>query len=376
MYKRILIVSIAFVVFLLSGCIKDEPLNMEADITAVYLENGSLITEPLITNNSVTIYVKPKEAGSPDYKLKFDLTPGATIATEVDSVKNFVKPVTYTVTSQDKQFTKSYLVSVVEITEGFVPSEFDFENVKIDPDGKYHVFYDIMNGQSFDNWSSGNLGFSISLSVTPGSVKAPESYPTYATTSSKNGKYAVHMETKLTGAFGAAFNKPIAAGNLFIGSFDTDDMFANPLQATHFGLPFGKIPVTLEGYYKYTPGKQVTDLHLKPVNTQDSCDIYAVFYNREALFEETGKSYLDGGNVLTSKSVVAKAQLKNGGATTADGFTKFSIPFNYIRQYNENDVSQLKYGIALVMSSSKYGDSFQGAVGSVLIVDDLQITTK
>ncbi|SUI98098.1 Putative glycoside hydrolase [Sphingobacterium spiritivorum] len=376
MLNKIVTISIAVSMFLLNSCIKDEPLNMEADITAVYLDQGNLVTEPLITNNSVTLYVKPKEAGSPDYKLKFDLSPGATITTEVDSVKNFVKPVTYTVTSQDKQFTKSYLVSIVEITEGFVPSEFGFENVRVDPEGKYHIFYDIMNGQSFDNWSSGNLGFSITLSITPGSVKAPESYPTYATAASKSGKYAAYMETKLTGAFGAAFNKPIAAGNLFIGSFDTDDMFANPLQATHFGLPFGKIPVALEGYYKFTPGKQVTDLNLKPVNTQDSCDIYAVFYNREELFKETGKSYLDGTNVLTSKSVVAKAQLQNGGATTADGYTKFSIPFNYIRSYNENDVSQLKYGIALVMSSSKYGDIFQGAVGSVLIVDDLQITTK
>jgi hypothetical protein len=32
--------------------------------------------------------------------------------------------------------------------------------------------------------------------------------------------------------------------------------------------------------------------------------------------------------------------------------------------------------IAIVMSSSKYGDNFIGAVGSKLTVDDLKIVTK
>jgi len=93
------------------------------------------------------------------------------------------------------------------------------------------------------------------------------------------------LETKLTGAFGAMFKKPIAAGNLFIGAFDTGPVLTDSLSATQFGLPFNQIPLALEGYYKYSPGATVTDENMKPVNTKDSCDIYAVFYNRKQLMD-------------------------------------------------------------------------------------------
>ncbi|MGJ1264560.1 PCMD domain-containing protein [Sphingobacterium spiritivorum] len=370
MLNKIVIISIAVSMFLLNSCIKDEPLNMEADITAVYLEQGSLITEPLITNNSVTIYVKPKEAGSPDYKLKFDLSPGATITTDVG--QNTDKVVTYKVTSQDKRFEKKYLVSIIEVTDGFVPSKFDFENFRTDETNKYHEFFDIVNNNSFNNWSSGNPGFAISLF----GEKKPEMYPTRATDKSRSGKSAALLETKSTGPFGAMFGKPIAAGNLFIGVFDVTMALASPLKATRFGLPYNNVPKTFEGYYRYTPGKQLINSASKPVEGEDECTLYAVFYNIDDLMKETQKSYLSGENVWTSKSVVATAKLESGKATAGEGFTKFSIPFKYVKDVNIADVNKLKYGIAIVMSASKDGDNFQGAIGSTLIVDDVQIITK
>ncbi|MGJ1433472.1 PCMD domain-containing protein [Sphingobacterium spiritivorum] len=372
MFKKFLIVSIALVMFLLSSCIKDEPLNMEADITAVYLENGNLITDPLVTNNTITIYVKPKGASDPDYKLKFDLTPGATIVANVDPSQNSANSLSYTVTSENKQFQKKYMVSIIEVAEGFVPSEFGFENFRTDEANKYHEFFDVVNGNPFNNWSSGNPGFAISLFGD----KNPEMYPTRATDKSRSGKSAALLETRSTGPFGAMFGKPIAAGNLFIGAFDVTMALASPLKATRFGLPYNKVPKTFEGYYRYVPGKQLINSASEPVEGEDECAIYAVFYNIDDLMKETQKSYLSGENVWTSKSVVATAKLESGKATAGEGFTKFSIPFKYTKDVNIDDVNKLKYGIAIVMSSSKYGDSFQGAVGSVLIVDDLQITTK
>ena len=52
---------------------------------------------------------------------------------------------------------------------------------------------------------------------------------------------------------------PIAAGNLFIGSFDVNNAMSNPLQATKFGLPFRHVPTYLAGYYKYKAGDQFTE---------------------------------------------------------------------------------------------------------------------
>ncbi|WP_270088601.1 PCMD domain-containing protein [Sphingobacterium sp. SYP-B4668] len=376
MKQKITILFTLLAMLVLSGCIKDEPLNMEADIVSVNIEEGTFLTDPLITNSTVFIYVKPGLYDLKKYKLDIEVTPGATITPLSGSEQDFSGKVEYTVTSEDGQFQKKYKVSIIETSDSSVPTFFDFESFEIDADDKYTSFYDLINGHQVGNWSSGNLGFSLTLSIDPSATKAPEAYPTLFTTDKRSGEYAVLMETKLTGAFGAAFKKPIAAGNLFLGSFDTAPLLSDPLKATRFGLPFNKVPVALEGYYKYAAGAQVTDENLKPVNMPDSCDIYAVFYNREELIASTKKSYLDGTNVLTHPSVVAIARLENGSPTKEGEFVKFTIPFNYIKEFNEEAVSNLGYNIAIVMSSSKYGDSFKGAVGSKLIVDDLKIITK
>lgn len=49
------------------------------------------------------------------------------------------------------------------------------------------------------------------------------------------------------------FGAPIAAGNLFLGSFvvNLQDMPAS----THFGIPLrNTVPLSMTGYYKYRPG--------------------------------------------------------------------------------------------------------------------------
>lgn len=381
--------------FGLGSCIKEEALNMEADIVGVRSEEDIFLLNPVITNNQVTVYLQPSISDLKKLNMKFDLTPGASIDLLQDSLKmpadekdvNKVvvdqllkNGVYYTVTSEDHQFTKNYLVKLVKTDGGFVPTEYGFEDIAIDSDDKYTIFFNKIDGQDFYNWGSGNPSFSLTLSFG-GGVKAPESYPTKTTTDAHAGAKAALLETKLTGSFGALFKKPIAAGNLFIGSFDTGPVLTDPLSATKFGLPFNQIPLALEGYYKYTPGANVTDENLKPVNMKDSCDIYAVFYNRKKLMasEPDPKkrvSYLTGHNILTDPSIVAIARLENGGATTGNDFVKFVLPFKYSGTIAASDVTNLDYSIAIVMSSSKYGDSFIGAVGSKLIVDDLKIVTK
>ena len=77
---------------------------------------------------------------------------------------------------------------------------------------------------------------------------------------------------------------------------------------------------------------------------------------------------------MTDPSVVAIAKLPNGGKT--NGFMKFSLPFEFRQEVVVDGVINLDYNIAIVMSSSKYGDDFVGAVGSKLIVDDLKLITK
>ena len=60
---------------------------------------------------------------------------------------------------------------------------------------------------------------------------------------------ALRLVTQSTGDLGAAFGKPIAAGNLFVGTFDLASALFNPLAATRFGVPVNRIPTRFAGYY-------------------------------------------------------------------------------------------------------------------------------
>ena len=104
-----------FLLFVLTfaSCIKNEALNQEADIVAAKVSNDELlIRKPLITNNEVKFFVN---GGSDLTQLapQFELTPGATIEPASGTVRNFLTPQTYTVTSEDGQWKKqAYMTKV------------------------------------------------------------------------------------------------------------------------------------------------------------------------------------------------------------------------------------------------------------------------
>ena len=120
-----------------TACIREEALNAEADITAFQLDGDLLIREPVITNNEVKLYINGWEDRS---KLapRFELTPGATISPASGTLRDFTKPQTYVVTSQDGQWKKTYTVSF-EVND--VPTEYHFEGLD------YYIFKDNDTGE-------------------------------------------------------------------------------------------------------------------------------------------------------------------------------------------------------------------------------------
>ncbi|WP_440510588.1 PCMD domain-containing protein [Sphingobacterium lactis] len=373
-YKKLLW-PLAGLLLFLSSCIKEEAANMEADITAVQIADSVINAKPIINNRNVVIYIKPGELDLKDYALSFDLTPGATIVPASGSKQDFTKPVFYEVTSEDGQFSKRYAVSLLESS---VPTAFDFELFGQDEEKKWVYFYENVEGIPQSLWASGNSGFAF----TAGNKPTMQSYPTQVTEEEKyvvHGKHALYLETKSTGFLGGMVKKPIAAGNLFIGSMFTKSII--DIQ-TRFGLPFNHVPDSFEGYYQYTPGKKVIDKNGKEVQTTDECDIYAVLFDRVALMKATendavdpARTWLNDQDVLTSPHIVAIAKIENSAATP-DAMQKFHVPFEFKRQISKAEAESFQYSLAIVLSSSKYGAIFQGAVGSKLIVDNLKINVK
>jgi len=377
---------------LLTSCIADEPLNAECDITGVessWLEEQGeqLVGNPLIGNNRIVFSVKAGTdltAQAP----RFTLTEGATLSALVNGetvdangiTRNFTKPQTYTTHSQDGKWAKEYSVAFTPLT---FFNEFHFENYELDGSGRYEVWYekdtlDANNSKRY-YWATGNGGYAIL-----GMAKTPDAFPTVATEGSISRK-AVKLTTLNTGSYGKLVGMPIAAGSIFLGSFDVRNAMSKPRLATHFGLQLiNKHPLRLEGYYKYTAGETFTD---KDKNVcperHDTADIYAVVYEAKGhyyAFKGTTPvdsvadfAPLQGDNVLTDDRIVMMARIENPGEP--QDWIHFSEPFKLLpgKSLDETLLNTNGYAIAVVATSSRQGAYFEGAIGSTLWIDELKI---
>ena len=354
----------------LLSCIQDEKPNSEADIeTCTVVSPEGIVNDLLIENNrnpKILIYVN-KGSDVTQMKLDFTLTPGATIEPVNGTIRDFTTPKQYTVTSEDRQWQKTYIVEVsTDIIN--IPTEFHFENTEL-VDDKFEVFYELLpSGTKLFIWASGNGGYAIIAAD-----KKPYEYPTTLYDDGKSGKCA-KLETLSTGKLGSLASMPIAAGNLFIGRFETKNAMFKPLEATLFGGNFNFMPTTLTGYYQYKAGDVFTEKDGK-VNPdmKDNFDIYAIIYETDSNFP-----YLDGTDQLTSPRLISVARIKDSDKKNTSQWTSFNIPFE-LKQGKNIDKEKLAnggYKISIVFSSSIYGDQFRGAVGSTLLIDEVKLITE
>lgn len=362
----------------LSSCFKEEPLNAECDIEAawVHVDNpGDIffnITDTLVdvmSAENTIVFTKRPGADVTAMSPRFRLTPGARITPENGSTHDFSDEhvVTYTVTSEDGAWTRTYNVMFAPPK---VTLNYDFENYRLDEQyGKYYVWNEVDNNGNVINdiWATGNPGYFKAKSMTA----KPEDYPTVPMKDGYDGA-GVTLTTRSTGAFGMLGGRkmPIAAGNLFLGRFVDEFALTQTLKATEFGIRFNKEPRTFKGYYKYRPGDVVTNNENKPmVGVRDSAAIYSVLYlNHDA---DGNSVVLHGDDVMTNPNIVAVARLWNVRYT--DEWTPFEVDFVYRKKMDYGLMENFGYNIAVVFSSSHNGDIFQGAVGSTLCVDKISI---
>lgn len=363
---------------LLSSCIQDEAPNAEADIEYCVIKDKSILKVQADTlfkantdHNRIVIRVKD---GVDLTRLapEFILSNGATISPESGSEHDFSNDskVMYTVTSEDRQWQKTYEVSfnVAEIATEYHFEHFELEKGK----QKYYQWYEVLDDGSMQyDWATGNPGFKIAK----GSAK-PDEYPTVPYMVGVRGN-AVKLETKDTGGWGALMNMRLAAGNLFMGSFDVTEAIKGDegaLRATNFGLPFAKRPETLRGWYKFKAGETFQDKNGNPVkDKRDVCDIYGVLYENTRIDEkgEEVSVVLNGNDVLSSPSIVALARIND--VVESDDWTYFELPFVYRKEVDKMSLENYKYNLAIVFSSSIDGAYFEGALGSTLYIDEVSV---
>lgn len=365
---------------LMSSCIQDEALNSEAAIDAC---KGNDVQQATIDSENFTIqlYVS-KAADLAKVNIEFKLPDGASIAPsnprEGDdtsaSLFNFKdeNPRKFKVISEDKAFESTYDIALWQ-TE--MPDKYSFETLS--SDNPFHVFYEQENNEETDGkftvrrmeWASGNPGFNLTAMA-----KGPTDFPTVQVTGGSNGGKCLRLETKSTGSFGAMAGMPIAAGNLFIGSFDKSNALSDAMGSTHFGFPFFYYPQKLEGYYKFKAGEKFTSNGEVVEGKTDHCDIYGVMYETDDKVD-----FLDGSTSLTSPNIVALARKAEGSYwPETDTWTHFELNFEP-KNGKTIDPQKLQKGIyklAIVFSSSVDGAKFDGAIGSTLYIDEVKLTTS
>ena len=385
---KINVVAIALCCLCMTSCIKDEAPNKECDIESAWVEGEEyeqyfyqpteMRKESISSAESTIIFsVRSLLSLSTQIPLKLKITDGATIEPANGSPQDFTKgPVTYTVTSEDGQWHRTYNVI---FSETHLPAEkFSFEHVEIMTEqtllggvNEMHVFYELT---SDDNpkycWATGNQGISLVMDSSK-----PEDFPTYSTPDGKEGR-GVCLNTQSAGALGEWMNKPIAAGSLFLGKFVVEYVLSDALKATQFGVTNSKDPVRITGWYKYKPGKDFTDKNMKVIpGRTDEASIYAVFYRNT---DAEGNSYvLDGydmedyDELLENPQVYKVARVQSLPAT--DTWTRWEMFFEG-KDVPYDIVASQGCNLALVFSSSKDGARFEGAIGSKLYVDEVEVS--
>lgn len=374
---KIKLLIICATLLAVTSCIKDEAPNAEADITSCSLPEG------VMTGRDVD-YHRPFDSELKAWPLsievaygvdltslapQFGLTPGATIEPENGSVQNFTTPVRYTVTSESRQWQRTYMVDIHYPDSREIPCLYHFDTAKRQDD--YYVFYDDADGYAPLTWASGNAGFAIAAQLQ--GITSPDDYPTTIGSDGYSGN-CLKLQTKLTGEWGAKVGKPIAAGNLFMGSFYLPDAVVNSLGATRFGVPFMHKPLRFTGYFKYTAGEKYYD-NGTYTDRRDKFNIYAMFFERS-----DDVPYLDGtvpSGGFSHPALVATAIIAEEEIVETDEWIRFDIPFDYAA-YGNKEISADKlaagnYSIAIVFSASRDGDEFKGAPGSTLLVDEVEL---
>lgn len=359
---------------LCTSCFGSEPDCCEADIERVVLHvakpadfffQATDSLQTVYSTDSVITFAVRSHADVSALAPEFVLSPGATITPANGSVQNFSQgPVYYTVTSQDGQWQRRYRINVVPTTITVADTiAFDFEQYELEPvANRFYLWHNVLER----DWATANDGYRISM----GSAKAMD-YPTTPLERGFDGA-AVCLTTRDTGPFGKMANKRLAAGNMYLGTFDIKIAMSDHLHATSFGIPFANLPESFSGYYTYEPGPFVQDFYGNAIAGRvDSADVYAVFYrNHDAQGNEV---HLYGDDVLTNEHIVAIADVGYVAPTTQ--WTPWNAKFVYRKPVDKQELANNGYSLTVVFSSSSAGGSFTGAIGSRLCIDKVRLVS-
>ena len=279
----------------------------------------------------------------------------ATSDINVGDTINLSDSVTVNVTAEDRvTMTTWKLVSAVGSNNPQLPNS-DFNLWYQTPDGYFEPGEDAASTV----WGTGNPGTKL-LGL-------------FATTPLERTQddFAARMET-LDNGLPPIIGTPISAATIYTGKFNPDEIdISNPQAAIDFGTPFAARPSGFKLSYVYTPGPENKDKSGNPLSYSDACDIYLLLEVRTSTSSKRLATAWFRGDASVEEPTELQLDLTYG-ELPADA-PDYSKPPDgqYVRADSADFI--LSTHLTFVATSSFDGANFAGAIGSLLIIDDLEL---
>ena len=346
--KKLFIVMFMFSVFACSD--DDNTVSTGSEILGFTVESASgftLVKTIIDSENGVVQLFTSADLNELTFpltlKTEIEVSDGAKVEPASGTQVTFSNPedfINYTITSEDGLNFSEY---VLTIRDSQIPNA-GFEN----------WFQETgMNGQPFQQpgkykestvWATANMGTSI--------------YSTYGTVPVTEGNNTA-VKILTIGTVGI----PLLAGALYIGEFDMESAIAdptNPVAAAKLGIPFFERPKAVKFKYAYKAGAQMIQAVPKePGNLFGGFNIFNVEgkdkFGIEIVLEKRAEENI---------SVISKTNFQSD--QNIEELTEITLPVNYL----SNETPTHFY---ISFSPSFDGGTFKGAIGSTLIIDDIEL---
>ncbi|HAF27414.1 MAG TPA: hypothetical protein DCG75_00055 [Bacteroidales bacterium] len=345
--KKVLIL-LALFTFIIS-CSEDKSSNAEIlEISVNSFSNSDLIFENTFVdteNNKVYLFIN-NNLNDFTFPISINanvkLSPGAK---------------TKSLSSDEISFSKADEVKLLEV---------EAEDGSLKNWYVYLVHQQIQNSDFEDWFDNQGMNSKIYKEIGASSISS-----VWATANMGTSIYDVHCtqpimdgtNTMVEIVTGETTSLPITTGTIFTGLFNVAGAISNPTdpeKATVFGTPFIFRPKGFKFKFKYQAGERYIQATLNnpsnifggfsvtDISGEDQCSIYAYLEIRD-------------GDQITE---IARVKMESG--TTVNSLTETELIFPYNSNLNPTHLT-------IVFSSSTGGAEWRGAVGSTLVIDDLEL---
>ncbi len=353
--KRVL--NILILVILFSSCVKDDYFGYSnyGNIKSIVLTNQA--SDAIISTDSLSVLVEiPGGVDLSEIIIEeLTLSSFAEADKKVDDTLDLTSSQEIVVTAEDGT---EYIWTITAYVASSTPqlSNNDF-NLWYKTASDY---YEPGADASSTIWGTGNPGTQLigSLATIPEDLG--------------DGNLAVHMETLDNGKLAGTFGAPISAGSLFTGVFNSDNLdVSDPEAALDLGTPFVGRPKKVRFKYSYLPGDENTDKKGNVLNYNDACDIYAFLEVKigdksQRLATAWFRSDKNQTDLITQEMVFYYGEL-------SDTMPEYMFPEDESFVGEDSVSIILPTHIIFVATSSYDGGNFAGAIGSTLILDDVEM---